>query len=756
VASVRDPRAEQFLIDLLPATCGQVLTTVKPERTLGPFPGPCREVRYTAGGHLFFLTGPVQAKVDWTISLVDPNKNVVTRTTRIPRPAFCWRYMLGLSADARLAAIPPRGPVSPRNHNGTIRVWDLAAGKELWSLSFPQSGYGTGHAFTPAGKQLITSTPKSYFQVWDMATGKEAVRMPAPAEVRYGREASAVAVSPDGKRFATAGRDGRVDLWDTATGKAVVSLATHRDVIDAVAVSPDGRLVATLGYDGWVRVWELATGRPGCVIPAPLGREPESRFWSKPRMEFTPDGRGLLFRAADELALADPATGKRLDLPGGMRGRRGNVSGFAADGRTLATFADNVVTLWDWPAGTARVRITVPLASVKTPDWKERLKIVTVKSAALSPDGRFLFTNSVRWDADPAEGAGENAKDVWDADDYDATDVWDARSGKRLRRLTVPWTQHPRAAFAPDSRVMYLGGHGVDLPERGWKVTDALTARDPAAGTLVRRFADSNPGRALRGDPLLGGMRTVVAVAASSDGRLLAAAEETYSSDRSICLYETASGRVIKKLAGHVRLATDLAFSPDGRRLVSVGEDQTGLVWDVTLPALGSGGKPAKEGLAEAWDRLAGLDAGLGYAGMAALAAAPAEAVPFLRAKLRPAPVPTDADLERLVRQLDSDAFADRQNALAELERYGPNAVAGVKARLARAPALEVHKRLLLFLEKYDGPSPYQLRCVRGVATLDAVGTAEARALLAQLAKGPADDLLTREALAATRRGGSR
>ena len=99
---------------------------------------------------------------------------------------------------------------------------------------------------------------------------------------------------------------------------------------------------------------------------------------------------------------------------------------------------------------------------------------------------------------------------------------------------------------------------------------------------------------------------------------------------------------------------------------------------------------------------------------------------------------------------------ADRQRALAELERFGPNAVAGVKARLARTPTLEVRKRLLLFLDKYDGPNPYHLRCVRGVATLEAIGTADARALLAQLAKGPADDLLTREARAVTRRGGSR
>jgi hypothetical protein len=64
-----------------------------------------------------------------------------------------------------------------------------------------------------------------------------------------------------------------------------------------------------------------------------------------------------------------------------------------------------------------------------------------------------------------------------------------------------------------------------------------------------------------------------------------------------------------------------------------------------------------------------------------------------------------------------------------------------------------VRRRLRTFLERYDGPnpSPYQLRCARGVAVLEATNTAEARALLAELAKGPADDPLTREARRARR-----
>jgi hypothetical protein len=334
--------------------------------------------------------------------------------------------------------------------------------------------------------------------------------------------------------------------------------------------------------------------------------------------------------------------------------------------------------------------------------------------------------------------------------DKDAVTLCEWPTGAGRITLTVP-----PAAFAPDSRTLYLGGHSLDWPERGRRLADALTAGDPLTGTLRRRFADPDPaGEASQFTERFG--RKVETLALSPDGRVLAVAEFPVSGE-SVWLYETAPGEIIKKLTGHVRQVTALVFTPDGRRLVSVSADQTGLVWDATLSALGGpgGGKPGGIGPAEAWDRLAARDAGVGYAGMAALAAAPTEAIALLRARLRPAPVPTAADLDRLFRQLDSEKYDERQKASAELETFGPNAVAGVKARLERAPSLELRKRLDRFLEGNGGsgpPSPYLLRCVRGVAVLEAIATPEARALLAELAKGPANDPLTREARAANRR----
>jgi len=46
-------------------------------------------------------------------------------------------------------------------------------------------------------------------------------------------------------------------------------------------------------------------------------------------------------------------------------------------------------------------------------------------------------------------------------------------------------------------------------------------------------------------------------------------------------LIETATGREIRRLAGHQEVVTDIAFSPDGRLAVSCGSDPALILWNV-------------------------------------------------------------------------------------------------------------------------------------------------------------------------------
>ncbi len=64
----------------------------------------------------------------------------------------------------------------------------------------------------------------------------------------------------------------------------------------------------------------------------------------------------------------------------------------------------------------------------------------------------------------------------------------------------------------------------------------------------------------------------VNAVAYSPNGRILASA----SGDRTVKIWEVATGKVLRVLAGHANGVNAVAFSPDGQTLASGSDDRTG------------------------------------------------------------------------------------------------------------------------------------------------------------------------------------
>jgi Flp pilus assembly protein TadD len=65
-------------------------------------------------------------------------------------------------------------------------------------------------------------------------------------------------------------------------------------------------------------------------------------------------------------------------------------------------------------------------------------------------------------------------------------------------------------------------------------------------------------------------------VAFSPDGQRLASA----SSDQTVKIWETATGKELLALKGHADVVDSVAFSPDGQRLASASNDQTVKIWD--------------------------------------------------------------------------------------------------------------------------------------------------------------------------------
>lgn len=112
--------------------------------------------------------------------------------------------------------------------------------------------------------------------------------------------------------------------------------------------------------------------------------------------------------------------------------------------------------------------------------------------------------------------------------------------------------------FTPDSRQLITGG---GEPTRGgelklWRVKD---------GTLVRDFPNVHSD-------------SVLALDISADGKLLASG----AADRMGKVVDVATGKVLKTLEGHTHHVMGIAWKRNGRTVVTTGADNVVKVWDAT------------------------------------------------------------------------------------------------------------------------------------------------------------------------------
>jgi WD40 repeat protein len=465
------------------------------------------------------------------------------------------------------------GPFFVRNNadaqSNWIEIWNL---DEQNFLQVGSPGWDTEPLrFSPDGSLLISSN-SDWLYVWMRESGD------LIAVTETGRVQGDLALSPDNTRLAI-GSDGMVEIWDTSgiAGRAQGSFiptvmppltdtpwpvdwqtptpmpplpVTPRSLpeLPGGAISPaNAAQVAQVGSFGAGRIEQVRwAGNNQLVVAGSLGvdtytlqttgalsAEPAhhaTQFWVASSVVLS-DGRMLTATTEGNRVQVWDLTSNEIlvDLEGG------GEPALSPDGRLLV-YSGNYGYLYTWDL-VAGGPVAALLASARHP--------------VFSPDGK-LIAGVIGW---------------YSRHSQESVRVWDATSGVIVNALGGPDNAITDLSFSPDGRRIVAAAGGS-----AW-VWDTRPGQPVTNTQLYPGEIDGN---------LTLYVHTVTAAALSPNGWTLAVG----TSENTINLYSLGNQSPTSLLSGHSAAIEQLAFSPNGRFLLSLDADGAVLLWNVSTGEL--------------------------------------------------------------------------------------------------------------------------------------------------------------------------
>jgi eukaryotic-like serine/threonine-protein kinase len=499
--------------------------------------------------------------------------------------------------------------------------------------------------------------------LWERAT-----REIAPLH-GHERNVLVMARSPDGRTLASGDEVGDIRVWDARNGSPVSVLKGHSRAVTRLVFSADCSLLASAADTdshgrSEVFLWEVTSGRElarvdvpgGCAsaIPSFVGNQPALRLHLSWRETAGDAGRNSAqsevrtydlshgptrlalrstWRSKDHTVLtdagqivrfvstpmADPDRFAVLDAATSQiewtfdRARFGTrvLAASTPDGRIIAAaFGPGMVSCRESSSGRELLRYTSssPLRSLALSSNGRTVAALCesgiVELRSLPTGNRVELAIAANSTADSrlclafSPDASKVATSEWNIPGQPTpVTIWDAQTGKRLQEYPGHRDRAAELMFAADGRSLAIAAGPTirrwlldaksDEPLLGHRGAARAVAFAPHGEILASAGRDDDletikiwhpdSGRFIRAWP--GGTGTIAALAFSPDGRTLVSAH--LAKEANVRMWDVATGARIATLSEESADASALAFHPRGKFLASAGSDRRIHLWEV-------------------------------------------------------------------------------------------------------------------------------------------------------------------------------
>ncbi|NES89773.1 MULTISPECIES: serine/threonine-protein kinase [Okeania] len=298
----------------------------------------------------------------------------------------------------------------------------------------------------------------------------------------------------------------------------VRTLSGHNDWIRSIAISPDGQTVVSGSWDNTIKVWDWVNGN----LQGTFATQSDKIF----AVAITPDGQTIISGGADgTINIWDLATGS---LKNTLTGHSKAVYSIAIsrDGQTVISgSADGTIKIWDLATESLKATLTGHSKAVY--------------SVAISSEKQIIVSGS-------ADGTIK---------------IWDLVTGSLINTFSGHSDRIFSVAISSDGQNVVSGS--ADETIQVWDLRFFSKVENDII--LISNLKNT----------LTGHSNEVWSVAISPDGQTIVSGSE----DKTIKIWDLATGSLKNTLTGHTWVVTSIAISSDGQTIVSGSDDKTIKVW---------------------------------------------------------------------------------------------------------------------------------------------------------------------------------